>query len=301
MKNFLFLLLLMPLGLCAQVEYWYKVDLSRIGYRHNVLTFENAPNGQAAQFKDNPFRTVKGASWEFSTEIFTKNVYFGLNGSYLFDIGTTLFQFKEKERWFKNSEYRIERGELFPIQLAFGNNIGKYLAIYAGGQYQYTTFGIEYLQNNPSGYRNVYIGGNQRGAGLHAVFAKGMFLARYSYMYDWIRAAKEFTGTAQTHEFVLHFGPQKVGAFVKMNYVYRSMDAGYFMSDRTELRAPEGEVDRDVLPGEIGAQFSLSIGIFGQGLFSGLSSLGARAIAETEKGVRKERNEKKRRTIEWVE
>ena len=79
------------------------------------------------------------------------------------------------------------------------------------------------------------------------------------------------------------------------------MDAGYFMSDRTELRAPEGEVDRDVLPGEIGAQFSLSIGIFGQGLFSGLSSLGARAIAETEKGVRKERNEKKRRTIEWVE
>lgn len=47
MKKLLFLLLLLPLGLSAQVEYWYKVDLSRLGYRHNVLTFENAPNGRA--------------------------------------------------------------------------------------------------------------------------------------------------------------------------------------------------------------------------------------------------------------
>lgn len=301
MKKLLFLLLLLPLGLSAQVEYWYKVDLSRLGYRHNVLTFENAPNGQAAQFKDNPLRKIKGASWEFSTEIITKNVYFGLNGSYLFDISTTLFQFKEKDRWFKNEEYRLERGELFPVQLAFGNNIGRYFALYAGGQYQYTTFGIEYLRNNPMGYRNVYIGGNQRGAGVHAIFAKGMFFARYSYMYDWIRAAKTFNGTAQTHEFALHFGPQKVGAFVKFNYVYREMDAGYLPVDRTELSKPEGRVDMAVLPSEISSQFSFSVGIFAQGLFSGLSSLGARAISETERGLRKERNEDKKRKIEWKE
>lgn len=300
MKKLLFLLLLFPSSLFAQVEYWYGVDLSRLGYRHNVITLENAPNGQASAFLDNPFREIRGASWEFSSEVMNKHVYFGINGSYLLDIGTTLFQYKEKDRWYKNSEYRLERGELFPVQLAFGSNIGKYFALYAGGQYQYTTFGINY-NSNVSEFRDVYIGGNQRGAGVHAIFAKGMFFARYSYMHDWIRAAKEFTGMAYTHEFVLHFGPQKLGAFMKINYVYREMDAGYFMSDRTERQAPEGMADRDVLPGEIGSQFSLSVGIFAQGLFSGISSMGARAISETERGLRKERNDDKRRKIEWKE
>ena len=219
MKKLIFLLFLLPSSLFAQVEYWYGVDLSRLGYRHNVITLENAPNGQASAFQDNPFREIRGASWEFSSEVMNKHVYFGINGSYLLDIGTALFQYKEKDRWYKNSEYRLERGELFPVQLAFGSNIGKYFALYAGGQYQYTTFGINY-NSKVSEFRNVYIGGNQRGAGVHAIFAKGMFFARYSYMHDWIRAAKEFTGMAYTHEFVLHFGPQKFGAFMKLNYVY---------------------------------------------------------------------------------
>ena len=144
----------------------------------------------------------------------------------------------------------------------------------------------------------MYIGGNQRGAGVHAIFAKGMFFARYSYMHDWIRAAKEFTGMAYTHEFVLHFGPQKLGAFMKTHYVYREMDAGYFMVDRTERQAPENFAERDVLPGEIGSQFTFSVGFFAQGLFSGISSMGARAISETERGLR---NEVKRRKIEWKE
>lgn len=300
MKKLFFLLLLLPFSLQAQVENWYGVDLSRLGYRHNVLTFENAPNGQASLYQDNPLRTVKGASWEFSSEIIGKHVYFGINGSFLFDIGTTLWTFKEKDRWYENSEYKLERGELIPVQLAFGSNIGKYFALYAGGQYQYTTFGINYNRNS-SPFRDVYIGGNQRGAGIHAVFAKGMFFARYSYMHDWIKAAKEFTGMAYTHEFALHFGPQKLGAFVKCNYVYREMDAGYFMVDRTERQVQEGLVERDVIPGEIGSQFSFSVGIFAQGLFSGLSSLGAQAISTTERNIRKEQNEKKRRTIEWKE
>ncbi|MDG1159211.1 MAG: hypothetical protein P8N19_06935 [Flavobacteriales bacterium] len=300
MKKLIFLLFLLPSSLFAQVEYWYGVDLSRLGYRHNVITLENAPNGQASAFRDNPFREIRGASWEFSSEVMNKHVYFGINGSYLLDIGTALFQYKEKDRWYKNSEYRLERGELFPVQLAFGSNIGKYFALYAGGQYQYTTFGINY-NSKVSEFRNVYIGGNQRGAGVHAIFAKGMFFARYSYMHDWIRAAKEFTGMAYTHEFVLHFGPQKFGAFMKLNYVYREMDAGYFMIDRTERQAPEGMADRDVLPGEIGSQFTFSVGIFAQGLFSGISSMGARAISETERALRKERNEVKRRKIEWKE
>ena len=300
MKKLIFLLFLLPSSLFAQVEYWYGVDLSRLGYRHNVITLENAPNGQASAFQYNPFREIRGASWEFSSEVMNKHVYFGINGSYLLDIGTTLFQYKEKDRWYKNSEYRLERGELFPVQLAFGSNIGKYFALYAGGQYQYTTFGINY-NSKVSEFRNVYIGGNQRGAGVHAIFAKGMFFARYSYMHDWIRAAKEYTGMAYTHEFVLHFGPQKLGAFMKMHYVYREMDAGYFMVDRTERQAPENFAERDVLPGEIGSQFTFSVGIFAQGLFSGISSMGARAISETERGLRKERNEVKRRKIEWKE
>ena len=72
MKKLLFLLLLFPSSLFAQVEWWYGVDLSRLGYRHNVITLENAPHGQASASQDNPVREIRGASWESSSEVMNK-------------------------------------------------------------------------------------------------------------------------------------------------------------------------------------------------------------------------------------
>ena len=39
MKKGIILLLMLPLAAGAQIADWYKVDLSKFGYRHNVITF----------------------------------------------------------------------------------------------------------------------------------------------------------------------------------------------------------------------------------------------------------------------
>jgi hypothetical protein len=282
----------------AQIENWYGVDLSKLGYRGNRLTFENGINGNMAAYAGAPFRTVTGGSWELSSEVYSKHVYFGINGSFLLDVGTVLFQFNDKERWYDNMEYTIERGELIPVQLAFGTNIGKYVAVYAGGQYQYTTFGIN--PRDEGQYRTVYIGGNQRGAGLHVIGAWKFVNVRYSYMHDWIRSAKTFEGMAYTHEFVVHLGLSQIGVFAKFNHVHREMFGGYLPSDRTE-RTQADLKDYALLPAEFGQQFSWSVGIYMQGLFSGVTQAGARAVGDVERGLRDERNQDKRGRIEWVE
>lgn len=301
MQKILFFLLLIPSISFAQLKDWYKTDLSKLGYRRNIITFENAPNNQFAAFSNNPFRTIKGASWEFSTEIFTKHAYFGMNGSYLLDIGTTLFQFKSKDRWFKNSEYNLERGELIPVQLAFGTNIGKYVGVYLGGQYQYTTFGVNYPNNSNGALRDIYIGGNQRGAGIHIMAAYKFLHIRYSYMHDWIKAAKTFTGMSYTHEFVAHVGLSQLGIFFKINDTFKEMDGGYLPNDRTERTFADLPEEKKFLPSERGHQLSYSVGIYVTGLFSGISQAGARALTKTETGLRNERNEDKRRKIEYKE
>lgn len=300
MKKGILLLMMLPLAAGAQIADWYGVDLSKLGYRHNILTFENAQNGDVTTWAHSPFRKVKGGSWELSAEVYSKHVYFGINGSFLLDVGTTLFQFKAKERWYKNSEFRIERGELIPVQLAFGTNIGKYVGLYAGGQYQYTTFGIVY-EDDSNLRRNVYMWGNQRGVGVHANFAKGMFNVRYSYMYDWIRGAKSFTGNAYTHDLAIHFGPKKVGAFIKFSHVHRVMDGGVFPGRRSTFNEIKPEDGLEMASSEIGQQFTISFGIFAQGLFSGVTSMGARALGQMEQDLREERNKDKRNRIEWKE
>ncbi|MEZ4801014.1 MAG: hypothetical protein R2809_14825 [Flavobacteriales bacterium] len=299
-KSFTLLLLALSIGANAQLSNWYKADLSKIGYRSNSITFENAPNNQFAAFSNEPFRTVKGGSFELSTEIFGKNVYFGMNGSFLLDVGKVLWTFKPKERWYKNNMYSIDRGELIPVQLAFGSNIGKYFAIYAGGQYQYTTLGIDYTDSYNQ-YRDVYIGGNQRGAGIHLMAAYKFIHIRYSYMHDWMKAAKTFTGMAYTHELVAHVGINKIGFFVKFNQVFREMDGGYFPDDRKERTFADLPDDYKMLPSERAKQFSFSIGIYATGIFSGVTQAGARAVTQTEVGLRNKRNEDKQRKIEYKE
>ncbi len=297
MKKWLLFACVWPALCFAQVEDWYKCDLSRLGYKHNVLTFENAPNGETALWQNDPYTRVKGGSWELSVDLFTRHVYFGFDGSFLLDAGTRLFQFKSKERWFNNKEYSVDRGDLLPVKLAFGTNIGRYVSVYAGGQYQYTTLGISYKDN--SGRRDVYIGGNQRGAGIHLVAAYKWVHLRYSFMYDWIRSAKTYTGKAMTSELALHLGAAKFGGFMKINRVYREMNGGYLPDSRDAFTRGDLSSTYRMLPAEYATQFTFSIGVYAAGLFSGVTKAGSKALYDTETGVREERNRQKRSRIEY--
>ena len=79
------------------------------------------------------------------------------------------------------------------------------------------------------------------------------------------------------------------------------------LHDKNAHAAPDGclrakiNVNIGSTTSEIGQQFTVSVGIFAQGLFSGITSMGARAISQTEQGLREERNRDKRNRIEWKE
>jgi len=300
MKKILFLLIVLPGFVSAQVKDWYGSDLSRLGYKRSTFQFENAKNGYAHLYTKEPYRKIKGGSFELSADVFSKNVYFNLDGSFLLDMASTLFMYKSKERWWKNSEYIMDRADLVPIRLAFGSNISPYFSLYAGGQYQYSMLAINY-RDESTNLRDVYIGGNQRGIGVHAVGAYKLFHLRYSFMYDWIRAAKTYNGIAITNEVALHIGPSKVGAFIKVNHIYKMMEGGYLPNDRTVRNKNDLSKDMAVLPAEYGGTFTVSVGIFAAGLFSGVTHSMSRGISETEKGLRNERNEDKKRRIEYKE
>lgn len=300
MKKLILLFCLFPFVLKAQVKDWYGSDLSRLGYKASTFEFENAPNGFASQWKSEPTRKIKGGSFELSSDIYGKHMYFGLDGSFLLDVGATLFMFKPKERWWDNKEFRMDRSELIPTRLAFGANISPYFSIYAGGQFQYSTLAIKY-RDNPDNRRDVYIGGNQRGFGIHAVGAYRFLHLRYSYMYDWIRAAKTYEGLAITNEVVLSFGPAKLGGFLKLTHTHKMMKGGYLPDDRTAIKKSSLSDTYNMLPAEYANQFTVSVGIFAAGLFSGVTHAMSKGIGEVEQGLRNERNEDKKRKIEWVE
>jgi len=300
MKKLILLFCLFPFVLNAQVKDWYGSDLSRLGYKASTFEFENARNGFASQWESEPTRKIKGGSFELSTDIFGKYVYFSLDGSFLLDAGAALFMNKSKERWWDNKEFRMDRSELIPTRLAFGANISPFFSIYAGGQYQYSTLAIQY-RDNPDNRRDVFIAGNQRGFGIHAVGAYRFIHLRYSYMYDWIKAAKTYEGLAITNEVVLSVGPAKFGGFLKLTHTYKKMEGDYLPDDRTARSKNGLSTDYAMLPAEYANQFTVSVGIFAAGLFSGVTHAMSKGVGEVEQGLRNERNEDKKRKIEWVD
>lgn len=277
----------------SQIADWYGSDLSRFGYKFSKIQFESAKNGHASEWEDNPFKIVNGHSFELSADIYTKHMYFSLDGSALLDI--TFFYFtslSDKERWWKNSEFRMDRSEIFPIRLAFGLPITKYANIYAGGQYQYAIYAMNPLDqtNNP---RTVDLRGNQYGVGIHFVGGYKMINLRYSFMYDWMLAPKKPTdGMALTNEIGLFFGVKKFGGFVKMNSSFRKMNA-YFENEQSN---PYYKVYN---PSEYVEQFSLSVGIYAEGLFTGITRATSKTVGTTEIENAKERERKKKQRIEW--
>lgn len=78
--------------------------------------------------------------------------------------------------------------------------------------------------------------------------------------------------------------------------------AGFLPDDRSKLfRSSYGDPVKDYSwqSSHFATQFQFSIGIYGAGLFSGISKVGTRAIFETEQGTAKERREEKRRRVEY--
>lgn len=304
MKKLLVLgVLSIQLNIHAQIADWYKVDISRIGYKHTTFNFENYPNSISA---DSTFSLtkIKGGSIELSADIYTKHMYFSLDGSSILDVGVTLFQFnKSKQRWWNNDEYYVLRSDILPIRLAFGSNIGKYVGIYAGGQYSLSSVGLEY-KSNSGNYRDTRIGGNTYGFGGHLVGAYKFFNVRYSYMYNWQSQAKQFKGNGVTNELVVSFGFAQVGLFAKFTHMYNMSKGGYLPKDRSKLFAGSinpGGANYAWQSSHYATQFQFSIGIYGAGLFSGVMKAGTGAVLETEQGLAKERREDKRRKIEYKE
>jgi hypothetical protein len=129
-KTIIFLWSMISLNALAQIEDWYKVDLSRVGYKHTKFQFEEAPTyseWQKPADSLNTIKTIKGGSIELSVDIYTKHVYFSMDGSSLLDVGVTLFQFdKSKQRWWDNDNYYVLRSDILPTRLAFGTNITQY-------------------------------------------------------------------------------------------------------------------------------------------------------------------------------
>ncbi len=284
----------------SQIADWYKVDLSRIGYKHTTLTFENVPLSLSNNNGSSPFgqTEIKGGSFEFSADIYAKHVYFSIDGSSFLDIGATLFQFdRTKQRWFDNDEYFVLRSDILPMRLAFGSNIGKYAALYVGGQYSLSSVGLSY-KSNTAAYRDTRIGGHTYGVGGHLVAAVKFVNVRYSYMYNWQSQAKVFKGIGINNELVVSAGFANVGLFLKFAHFYNTTNAGYLPEDRTKLFANKYEgADYEWQSSHYATQFQFSVGIYSAGLFSGISKIGTRALSETEKGVAKERREEKKRKV----
>jgi hypothetical protein len=299
-KILLIALLFHHLLIFSQLEDWYGVDMSRLGYKQTTFTFENYPIGFNPTSPDENATIIKGGSFELSVDYYKKHVYFNTDLSSFLDVGVTLFQFdKSKQRWFDNDEYSVLRSDILPTRLAFGSTIGKYFGVYAGGQYSLSSIGLDYKSAN-SKLRDTRFGGHTYGVGGHFVAAYRSLHARYSYMYNWQSQGGYFKGNAIINEFVLSFGFADVGLFAKFTHIYGMSNGGFLPVDRTQLFLSDydGE-DFSWQSSQFATQFQFSIGIYATGLFSGVAKAGTRTLRDTETGVAKERREERRRKVEY--
>lgn len=299
-----------PLLTLSQIENWYKVDLGRLGYKHNTYTFEQMPlilnNGTYPDIGVFPQSVAKGGSFELSVDFLTKHVYFNIDASSLLDIGATLFQSKDKERWFNNNLYYVDYIDMLPIRLAFGTNITPFLGVYLGGQYSYTTIGVRYKTEQEASkgivLNDTRIGGNTYGFGAHAVLGVSIFNFRYSYMYNWTSQASTFKGHRIDNELVLSFGFPMLGVFVKYRHSFNMSNAGFLPEDRSRIFKKDYEYPKSTWQSaQYATKSDFSVGIYAAGLFSGVTQGGSKALSDVEKGLMKERQEDKRRKIEWKE
>ncbi|PWH86878.1 hypothetical protein [Brumimicrobium oceani] len=304
MKKLVLLFIVFPFLSFTQISDWYKVDLSRLGYKHNSYNFELIPGKSNTSNHNENFNVlnVKGGSSELSVDIFTRHMFFSLDGSSILDVGITLFQFKEKERWWDNNDYYVLFSDILPVKLAFGTNISKYFGVYLGGQYSLSSLGIDFKNTEKFSAEKLRMGGNAYGVGGHIIGAYSLFNLRYSYTYDWTSQGGYFTGNRINNEIVLSIGFAKVGLFLKYKHSYNMANAGYLPVDRSKLFKSKYENEEfKWQSAQFATKSEFSVGIYGAGLFSKINKIGAQAVGDVEKGLLKERQQDKRRRIEYKE
>lgn len=285
----------------SQMENWYNVDLGTLGFKSNRIGFNklnsSIPNSKN-YYADSSQIQFKGASTELAVDIFTEHVYFHLDGSIVTDLAVTLMLFRKDDWWYQQPYGTYDQTQFLPIRLGFGDNITPYFGLYGGGQWQYSIF--KYTPKSVA-YDEILTGGNQYGFGLHATFSLGPVLIRQSYMHDWVSRASHFKGKVITHETAVYIGWPILGVFGKMNFYDRTMFAGEFATNPDAIFKGDLKTITRQYEERHMNQFTFSFGIYAAGLFSGVSRGTASAASYIETETKKERDEKKRRTIEYIE
>ncbi len=268
MKFITLTLLLLSFTCHTQIKNWYGSDLSRLGVKFNNVKFKDF---------DNSLIQFKGRSSDFAADIITKNVYFNIDGTFLSDLVLVyaLGLNRKDETWYDRDDLgRFDRVKFFPLQIGFGLPITRYGALYAGGQWQYSLYSLNAANN----MKNFEARGHQFGLGIHGFASVGPVMIKQSYMKDLFSKG----GGANIFETTVYAGYSFLGAYLR-----------YSNQTYNEISNP---VENQKL-----TISTFSIGIYAAGLFSGVSKGTAKAVGETERGIRNERNWKKRNTIEYKE
>lgn len=253
----------------AQIDTWYGVDLGRIGYRYNSLKLNTVSYTNKNFISDDYYgdsASVSLGSVDLSSEIYGKNAYFFLDASLIPNLIQGLVSKKRlAEKLALAPQGRLDIVEMMPVRLAFGGPVTKNVAVYGGGQWMYSMFLSDDVNNYP-----VIVGGNQRGAGVHVVYGDTRLLLRYSFMYDWIRRQKrQYQGIAITHEASAAYALSEGGNFgliVRAAHRFREMEDGY-MHPSQDYNDSHREMV--FVPKLQASDFFFTIGFYLEGLFSG--------------------------------
>lgn len=291
----------------SQIDKWYGSDLSALGFKSNRVHFNklNANANSLVDYTDSSTISYRGGSFELAADLFTEHVYFYIDGSLIADAGFIYFRNilsskeKEKEVWFKKDFGNYDQTKFLPIRLAFGDNITPYFGLYGGGQWTYSLY--KYTPSGNVPYRNMLIGGNQYGVGVHATLAIGPALFKQSYMYDWISRASHFKGRVIAHESSLYIGWDKLGVFGKINYETRFMKEGTYSTSEDEIFKNELSSNTQYYEEQKMTAFTFSFGIYASGLFSGVTRGIGGSASTIEMENKRQRDEQRRNTIEWKE
>lgn len=292
------------IGNC-QMENWYGSDLSTLGYKRNYIGFDKNPENYASNidYTDSSLIQFKGGSTELAADVFSKHAYFHIDGSFLLDYGyvwvqNSILKKKGKDPWYRKDFGDYDQIILLPFRFGFGTNITPYVNMYGGAQWQYSMYRFT-PKTVP--YEKLQLGGSQYGLGLHTAFSYKGFLVKHSFMYDWVGRAREFKGNVLTNEVSLYFGYAQAGLFVKFNQQVHTINEGEYSTSMTEIIHSELSPNTRYYQEQRMNKFTFSVGIFASGLFSGISRGVTKAVSTTEIETRRQRNEQKRRTIEYKE
>lgn len=297
--------IIFPLFVSAQMENWYGSDLSTLGYKRNSINFYKNPVDYEStiDYSDSSTIQYKGGSTELAADIFTKNIYFHLDGSFVLDLGyvwvqNSILKKKSKDPWYKKDFGNYDQTILLPFRFGVGSTITPYVNMYGGVQWQYSLYRFT-PKTVP--YEALQLGGSQYGLGLHTAFSYKGFLVKHSFMYDWVGRAREFKGNVLTNEVSVYCGIAQLGVFMKFNQQVHTINEGEYSTSLHSFFHSDLSSSTRYYREQRMNRFTFSVGIYASGLFSGVTRGISKAASTTEMETKRQRDEERRRTIEYKE